>query len=45
MLFIGDVYVGGWKQDKRDGNGVLYVALTDDIYECSWKNGFQDGEG
>jgi hypothetical protein len=39
----GDVYEGGFKDDKYDGSG-LYTRAGN-TYCCTWKNGKQNGPG
>ena len=42
--FKGNIYDGGWKNDKQDGKGIFYFN-DGDVYEGDWKNGGQRGKG
>jgi hypothetical protein len=38
------VYVGGWKSDKKHGQGVYYYP-SGDIYDGEWRDGKREGQG
>jgi hypothetical protein len=33
----GDIYVGDWKLNKKDGFGII-LSKTKEIFEGEWKN-------
>jgi hypothetical protein len=39
-----DKYVGDWKEDKRNGRGVL-TTKNGDTYEGEYKDDLKDGRG
>ena len=39
----GDIYEGDFKNDERNGKGIIYYN-DDDIYEGEVKNGIRDGK-
>lgn len=41
----GDVYVGGFRDDMRHGQGKILFAATGDFYQGSWVNDKQSGKG
>ncbi len=41
----GDVYDGHWKDNKRNGTGVLHYDGGLSVYEGEWDNNFQNGQG
>ena len=40
----GEVYIGNWNENIRDGKG-KYCYLDGSIYEGEWKNGVYHGFG
>jgi len=46
--FPGDVYVGQFKNDEREGQGTYYFTnkpFAGDVYEGQWKNSLMHGKG
>ena len=43
-VYDGDVYDGEWKNDKREGHGVMRFS-NGDQYEGGWKRGKRHGSG
>ena len=45
----GDLYVGDYKNGKKEGKGIEYYNRDDQFkgerYEGDWKNGIQEGKG
>jgi hypothetical protein len=41
----GSLYIGGWKNDKREGEGTYQYAKTGDWYQGEWKNNVKHGRG
>ena len=42
--YNGNIYIGEWKNNKIEGNGIYYFS-NGDIYEGEWKNSFSEGFG
>ena len=40
----GDKYNGTWKNDKRDGKGIMEYS-NGSIYDGTWKNNLKEGKG
>ena len=39
------IYIGEWKSDMREGNGVYYNHYTQEKYKGEFKNGKAEGKG
>ena len=40
----GDKYTGEWKNDKREGKGIMEYE-NGNIYDGEWKNDLKEGKG
>ena len=41
----GDKYDGHWKNNKRDGKGIMIYHATNEKYDGYWKDDKRNGEG
>lgn len=41
----GNFYDGEWANNKKNGIGKYYYAITNEIYEGSWVNNKKEGKG
>jgi len=41
----GEVYIGDWKDNEKDGFGIQYNNNKNKEYEGNFKNGFFEGKG
>jgi len=42
---IYNEYVGKWKNNKREGEGIMMYNNGEDVYQGEWKNDKKDGNG
>jgi hypothetical protein len=42
---IYNEYVGQWKNNKREGEGIMMYNNGEDVYQGEWKNDKKDGNG